>query len=229
MYIGVYIYMAIIGLVGFIGSGKGTAADILVKNHGYEKISFASKVKDVAATLFDWPRDLLEGETEESRKWREEKNEFWSEKFKQDFTPRLALQLIGTEFGRRVFSKDIWINFLESKIESNKNYVISDVRFPNEIQWIQEQGGKIIEIDKDPKPEWYKSMCNGYGNNFYKETWILDEMQNVHQSEYLWLNEKINFTVKNNGTIEDLSNRLNFVLTKINDSVNIDGVIYHGD
>ena len=46
----------IVGLVGFIGSGKGTAGDIL-KDFGFQQISFAGGVKDIAAVMFDWPRD----------------------------------------------------------------------------------------------------------------------------------------------------------------------------
>ena len=53
----------IIGLCGLIGSGKGTVADILVDEHKFEKISFADKVKDAVSVLFDWDREMLEGET----------------------------------------------------------------------------------------------------------------------------------------------------------------------
>ena len=42
----------IIGLCGFAGSGKGTLADILVENHGFRKISFATKLKDTASVIF---------------------------------------------------------------------------------------------------------------------------------------------------------------------------------
>ena len=38
----------IIGVVGFIGSGKGTVADILVEKHGFVKLSFADAVKDAS-------------------------------------------------------------------------------------------------------------------------------------------------------------------------------------
>ena len=63
----------IIGICGLIGSGKGTVADVLVDEHGFQKISFADKLKDAVSVLFDWDRDMLEGETSESRFWREKK------------------------------------------------------------------------------------------------------------------------------------------------------------
>jgi hypothetical protein len=70
----------IVGLVGFIGSGKGTVADIMTTEHGFSKESFAGGVKDAASVIFGWDRKLLEGDTEESRAWRETPDEYWSEK-----------------------------------------------------------------------------------------------------------------------------------------------------
>ena len=49
----------IIGIIGAIGSGKDTIADYLVKNHGFTRLSFAGKVKDVAAIVFGWDRTML--------------------------------------------------------------------------------------------------------------------------------------------------------------------------
>ena len=65
----------IIGICGLIGSGKGTVADILVEEHKFEKISFADKLKDGVATVFNWDRSMLEGDTKESREWREKVDE----------------------------------------------------------------------------------------------------------------------------------------------------------
>ena len=50
----------IIGLVGFIGSGKGTIADLLVERHGFFKESFANSVKDACSLIFGWDRAMLE-------------------------------------------------------------------------------------------------------------------------------------------------------------------------
>lgn len=59
----------LIGVVGFAGSGKGTVADILVRDHGFKKLSFADALKDAVATIFGWERHLLEGDTDESREF----------------------------------------------------------------------------------------------------------------------------------------------------------------
>ena len=88
----------IIGLCGIQGAGKDTVGDILVSEYGFIKLTFASTLKDIVSVLFSWPRDLLEGITEESRIWRETVDDFWTEKTGfENFTPRKALQLIGTD------------------------------------------------------------------------------------------------------------------------------------
>ncbi len=49
----------IIGICGLIGSGKDTIAEYLIKEHNYIKLSFADKLKDSVATMFDWDRELF--------------------------------------------------------------------------------------------------------------------------------------------------------------------------
>lgn len=58
----------ILGICGLIGSGKGTVADILVRDHNFTKVSFADKLKDGVSAIFNWDRDMLEGDNDDSRK-----------------------------------------------------------------------------------------------------------------------------------------------------------------
>ena len=67
----------IIGIAGLIGSGKDTVANHLINNHNFTSVKFADKLKDGVAAIFEWPRDLLEGDTDESREWRETPDPFW--------------------------------------------------------------------------------------------------------------------------------------------------------
>ena len=100
----------IIGIAGLIGSGKGTVADILVEQHNFTKISFADKLKDGVASSFGWNRELLEGDTDESRAWRETVDEFWTKETGREITPRLVLQEFGTDCMRNGFYDGIWVS-----------------------------------------------------------------------------------------------------------------------
>ena len=60
----------IIGICGFIGSGKDTIADYLVNFHEFKRESFASSLKDAVSAVFGWNREMLEGRTKQSREWR---------------------------------------------------------------------------------------------------------------------------------------------------------------
>lgn len=89
--------MAVVGICGLIGNGKGTVGDILVKERGFQKLSFADKLKDAVAVMFDWDREMLEGITDESRAWREQPDEFWTAETGEQVTPDLffnCLELI---------------------------------------------------------------------------------------------------------------------------------------
>ena len=114
--------MKIIGVCGLIGGGKGTVADILVKDHGFEKVSFADSLKDMIAAVFGWPRHLLEGDTAESREWREQRDDWWAERLNLPWlTPRWVLQFWGTDVCRENFHEDIWIASLENKLRKVVN------------------------------------------------------------------------------------------------------------
>ena len=100
--------MKIVAICGFQGSGKDTLASILIEKYGYKKLSFAGAVKDVASVVFSWDRKMLEGDTKESREWREKVDEWWSKKLGlPNLTPRYILQQFGTDLFRNHFHKDI--------------------------------------------------------------------------------------------------------------------------
>jgi hypothetical protein len=194
----------IVGLLGFIGSGKGTVGDIL-KDMGFTPLSFAKGVKDVAAEMFDWPRHLLEGDTDASRKWREQPDKFWSKEFGKEFTPRYALQLMGTEVGRSVFHEDFWVIKMKKYIIENpeQNFVITDVRFRNEMQFVHDQGGILIEIQRGIKPHWYGIASKANRGDKAAENFMLKQ-SGVHESEWRWIGGSIDHNIDNEGTLEDL-------------------------
>jgi len=202
----------IIGFVGFIGSGKDTAADYLVNFHGFRRDSFANTLKDAVAAVFGWDRTLLEGRTKEAREWREQKDEWWSTRLGRDITPRWILQYWGTEVCRNGFHDDIWIASLENKMrKTTDNIVISDVRFPNEIKAIHNAGGIVVRIKRGEDPEWYNDAVNmnsGPTNMSWAISKARMEQRKIHASETAWVGGKIDTVVYNDTTIDDLYSQI---------------------
>lgn len=214
----------LVGFVGQIGAGKDTAADFLVNTHGFRRDSFASSLKDAVSMIFGWDRTLIEGRTKESREWRDQVDTWWSTRLKMPgLTPRFILQNWGTEVCRAGFHDDIWIASLENKLrKTNDHVVISDVRFPNEIAAIHNAGGIVIRIKRGHDPEWLaaaESFNRGPVNNM---TWSLSKEHlrklGIHASEYSWVGGNIDFTVTNDGTVDDLFVQLEQIIRNLESS-----------
>ena len=193
----------IIGICGLIGSGKGTVADILVEQ-GFTKVSFADKLKDGVSTIFGWDRSLLEGDTDESREWREQEDDFWTEETGRTITPRIVLQEFGTECMRDGFDNGVWVSLLKKyMIDNPSNYVVPDVRFRNEQNMIRKLGGKVWQVKRGKDPEWFARAI--FDNN-NPETSNLMNGFHIHESEYKWIdvNTKFDAILRNEGTISEL-------------------------
>ena len=194
----------IIGICGFIGSGKDTVADYLVNFHEFRRESFASTLKDAVASVFGWDRTMLEGRTKEAREWREQVDPWWAAKLDMPtLTPRWVLQYWGTEVCRKAFHDDIWIASLENKLRNSRdNIVISDCRFPNEIESLKRAGGNIIWVQRGTLPDWYSDAVSAnQGNNVGLNAM---KMRKIHASEWAWLGSDFDVVVDNNGSIDDL-------------------------
>jgi hypothetical protein len=198
----------IIGICGFIGSGKDTIADYLVNLHGFRRESFANSLKDAVAQVFGWDRTMLEGRTKQSREWRDQRDEWWSQRLGKDITPRYVLQQWGTEVCRRGFHDDIWIASLENKLRNSRDdIVISDCRFPNEIKSIKRAGGMVVRVVRGPEPEWYEDAINvnaGRSNMSWMISKTRMEKLGIHASETAWVGTEFDAVLDNNGSLDDL-------------------------
>lgn len=211
----------IIGIVGFISSGKGTIADILCEKYNFRKVSFADPVKDAVSAIFGWNRDLLEGDTSESREFREKEDKHWTDRLGYSFSPRLALQMMGTEAGRQVFHSDLWIHALDERVhlaktlDNHENFVIPDVRFPNEIDYIHSNGGFVIRSKRGPDPVWFDTALQASGKDHDQALLAavnLTDFHKIHYSEWAWIGSEIDYTLHNDGTIDQLEADLNHCL-----------------
>ena len=188
----------IIGIAGFQGSGKDTIADYLQNIHGFKRDSFAATLKDAVAAVFGWDRELLEGRTKESRAWRETVDEWWAIRLAMpNLTPRLVLQLWGTEVARRAFHDDTWIASLEYKLQkAHSDIVITDVRFPNEIQAVRRAGGVVIRVVRGPEPDWYETAL-GANAGIVSDQELLKQL-GIHPSETAWIGTHFDAVIDNN-------------------------------
>lgn len=201
----------IIGICGLIGSGKGTVADVLVNDHGFTKISFADKLKDGVSTIFGWNRDMLEGDTVESREWRDKPDDFWSNETGREITPRLVLQLFGTDCMRNGFYDGVWVSLVKKTILENpqNNYVIPDVRFPNEVDVIKKDlQGKVWQVRRGELPLWWATAQSINENwDSVTEAHSMNVIfPEVHQSEWRWVTKDADFDkiIVNNSTLDKL-------------------------
>lgn len=207
----------LIGLCGWIGSGKGTVGDILVYEYSFNQDSFAASLKDAVAVIFGWDRVLLEGGNAESRKWREEVDEFWSKRLKKTITPRLVLQWMGTEAGREVFGEDLWVTSVESRLIKNqsRNNVITDVRFPNEVEMIHRLGGVCVHVKRGPDPDFVAALCYEPLNEMseMRKLFMASHYPEVHISEWAWVGHPlIKYQIQNEGTLEQLYTKVEVLL-----------------
>jgi hypothetical protein len=199
----------IIGVCGLIGAGKDTIADYLVNIHQFRRESFANTLKDAVSAVFGWDRELLEGRTRQSREWREQRDEWWSNRLGMDITPRWVLQYWGTEVVRKSFHDDTWIASLENKLrKTTDDVVISDCRFPNEIAAIRRAGGMVIRVHRGPDPEWYPfaELVNRGPERNIEWSWAKTQLEkfNIHASETAWIGTQFDAVLDNNGTMDHL-------------------------
>jgi hypothetical protein len=203
----------IIGLTGWIGAGKDTVADYLTQKYGYQRASWAGTLKDAVSNIFGWDREMLEGITSEQRAQREVIDAWWAERLNiPELSPRWVLQQWGTEVGRKSFHNDIWIASLENKLRNSQhNIVISDCRFPNEINSIKNLGGEVWWVMRGELPEWFNTAYR-QNTTSWDAQWLLEDTHQlmeqvytqVHSSEWAWVGTKFDAVLENNGTLDDL-------------------------
>lgn len=135
----------LIVLCGYKGSGKDTVGEWLVENHGYTRLAFADAVKDTSANVLGLERSLFY-DLETKDKLLEEYNK----------TPRDITIIVGQTF--KQISDNIWAKRVtdqiqnEWKVEPQKKFVITDCRFPVELNTTKKLGGKSLWINRFDKP-----------------------------------------------------------------------------
>jgi hypothetical protein len=136
----------IIGLAGYAQSGKSTIAKILVEEHGFEHVAFADGIRRSVLALNPV---IPNGKTGGWDRLQDLVSKHGWDYVKVNFSEaRRLLQVFGTEVGRELFDEDIWVQELFKVIgySGPNNYVVSDVRFPNEVGAIRAAGGVVWRV-----------------------------------------------------------------------------------
>ena len=154
----------LIGFSGKKGSGKSYFADYLVNNKLFIKLSFASPLKEITKILFNLSDEDVKDPI---------KKELINPKF--NASPRELMQWLGTDIMREEFNKkfnysgSIWIDSVKDKVktllEDNKDVVIDDVRFQNEVDMIHSLGGIVINLRNDSDNTLNNSTSNHSSEN----------------------------------------------------------------
>ena len=210
----------IIGINGKIGSGKDTVGSIIqelcLEYNGPEwKIKkFAGKLKQTASLLTGIPVEKFEDQefkkTNLSDEWsslqQSGRSKVWL-----PMTVRELLQKLGTEAMREGLHTNVWVNalFADYKYEIYRsevptraagfidqhvypNWIITDMRFPNEMEAVVAKGGITIRV--------------------VRQGTILG----THPSETALDGHTMHYEIINNGTIEDLIEKVRTILIKEN-------------
>ena len=140
----------LIGILGNKRHGKDTISDYLVQQFNFTKDALATPIKDICEILFHFDNDQLYGDKKEIP------DEYWN------VSARQVMQFIGTDLFRNQMGKlipdmknNFWIRHFEYKyykIYQNKNIVVSDIRFQNEVDMIHSLGGIIIKVYRPDYP-----------------------------------------------------------------------------
>lgn len=135
----------LVGIHGPLNGGKDTAANYLQAKYPdkFGRYAFAQPIKQASMVMFGFTKEQLE-----DRVLKETVDAFW------EFTPRKAMQLLGTEYGRDMLRKDLWIKRAElehrKNVKIDRGTIITDVRFENEAEWIRSQPNAVLIYIKVP-------------------------------------------------------------------------------
>ena len=152
--------MNLIGIAGGAGSGKDTVAKLLVQEYDFVRMAFADPMKRIVMAVWPFTPEQL---------WGPSSRRAETPPGRDRPTAREALQLLGTEWGRKL-DEDVWVRrtLMEAEhllgrgglytpqvgyrpiggLARPGGVVISDVRFDNEVDWIRKAGGRVWKLHR---------------------------------------------------------------------------------
>jgi len=188
----------VFGITGRKRSGKDTLGERLVCEHGFIRIAFADALKEACIDIFGFTREQVYGDD-----LKEVIDDYWG------YSPREVFQKVGTELFRESISsthvlpkigKNIWVRTVERKImnlasQGHRRFVITDVRFPNELAFLTE------------------SQFNSHSIKVVRQAVMHEtDISKLHASESAIDGFNCDFEIKNDSMIEDLYTEIDKII-----------------
>ena len=166
-----------IALMGKMRSGKDTVGEILIKEYGFRRYAFGDGIREIVDTYF--PYASIHGK------------------------PRKHYQFIGQSL--RQLDEDVWVNYCLDRAGDNKydNIVVTDVRQPNEVKAVLEEGFILVKIDCDDEIRIERMKASG--DNFNLEDLNHETEQHIDKVE-------APITITNNGSLEKLHEKVHHLV-----------------
>jgi hypothetical protein len=174
----------VIGITGKKFHGKDTLGNIFVSKYNFKRMAYADNLKEACRHIFGFSDEQLYGNL------KEQIDDFWG------VSPRVLFQFIGTDLFRNQIGQiipniknDIWIKSVEKTIinESVNNpdlkIVITDIRFPNEVELIKKFNGKIIKIIRPDLEDTDSHISENYD--------IISDLTIINDQDLQYLEEQI--------------------------------------
>ena len=225
----------VIALSGRAGSGKDTVGEIVqyltsdmcrIDNftfqewlnygktkeqyeHKWEIKKFAGKLKAVGSLLTGIPIEMFEDQefkkTDLPNEWVYIENGYAA----RNMTVRDFLQKLGTEAMRDGLHENVWVNALFADYRTDfeaksaeewgkdlaNNWIITDMRFPNEMEAVELREGITIRVERN-------------------EMYSFQSMLLSHSSETALDDAKFDYVIENDGTLDELVEKVREILTK---------------
>jgi len=169
--------------------GKTTIANYIVNECNYSIVTFARPMKDMITVLLE---SLGYDDTMVRRMLYGDLKEWTIPELStesHEVTCRLLLVTLGSKWGREMINQDMWINMATSKLDKNSKYVCEDVRLFNEAECLRRNGFKIIRVI-NPRIPLVDSISEGKLDNY-----------------------PFDYTIMNDGSVDDLYSRIHIMLT----------------
>lgn len=177
----------IIGLVGESGSGKDTVAYHLRDVYGAVFLRFSDPIKDILRMFYDRP-------SREDQAW------------------------VAVQFKRR-FGKDVFCRALDKKIPFIEGIIcLNGLRYREDLDYLRTFDQNIlVYVTADQKLRWERTVGRGEKSDDVVSFEEFVRMENSLETErdIPKIGEKADFTIRNEGTLEELMRKTEEVMKSI--------------